>query len=72
MQILSIVSLCAALISASATMAAPANSADAGPTQANSADESAIRAIVDGFAKSWDTPGMPGFEDLFTQTPTSS
>ena len=31
----------------------------------SSKDERAIDAIVDGFATSWNTPGMPGFEKLF-------
>ena len=35
--------------------------------QANNGDERSIRTIVDNFAKSWNTPGMPGFGDLFTQ-----
>ena len=34
--------------------------------QTNNPDEAAIRTIVDNFAKSWNTPGMPGFGDLFT------
>ena len=28
-------------------------------------DEAAIRAVVNTFATSWNTPGMPGFEKLF-------
>jgi len=31
------------------------------------ADEQAIKAVVEGFAKSWNLPGMPGFGDLFTE-----
>jgi uncharacterized protein (TIGR02246 family) len=31
------------------------------------ADEQSIRAVVAGFAKSWNLPGMPGFGDLFTK-----
>ena len=30
------------------------------------ADENAIRAVFDAFQTSWNTPGMPGFEQLFT------
>lgn len=55
MRILSIVFLCTALLFASNGSAAQ-----------NGAD-SAIRAVVDGFAVSWNTPGMPGFGDLFTR-----
>jgi uncharacterized protein (TIGR02246 family) len=28
-------------------------------------DESSIKAVIDGFQASWNTPGMPGFEKLF-------
>ena len=35
--------------------------------QAGNGDEQVIRTIVGDFAKSWNTPGMPRFEDLFTQ-----
>jgi uncharacterized protein (TIGR02246 family) len=30
-------------------------------------DEAAIRGIFTSFTKSWDQPGMPGFEALFTE-----
>lgn len=30
-------------------------------------DEAAIRAVFTSFTSSWDQPGMPGFEALFTQ-----
>jgi uncharacterized protein (TIGR02246 family) len=31
------------------------------------ADDQAIKAVVAGFAKSWNLPGMPDFGDLFTE-----
>lgn len=33
---------------------------------AQNADEAAIKELFVMFTKSWDEPGMPGFEDLFT------
>lgn len=57
MRTLPIVSLCAALLLGGSVWAA----------QADPADQSAIEGVVAGFAKSWNTPGMPGFSDLFTQ-----
>jgi uncharacterized protein (TIGR02246 family) len=32
----------------------------------SAADEAAIREVFASFKKSWDSPGMPGFEALFT------
>ncbi len=61
-----IASLCVALICASHLSAAPTTTSNGTPAQTNSTDESAIRGVVDDFAKSWNAPGMPGFEDLFT------
>lgn len=54
MRLLSMIALSMAIIVA----------ADAS-TLAPNADEQAIDAIVNGFATSWNTPGMPGFEKLF-------
>jgi len=36
-----------------------------GATRPSATDQQAIEAIVNGFATSWNTPGMPGFEKLF-------
>lgn len=57
MRILFTASLCTVLLGAARVSIA----------QPQSEKESAIRGVVDGFAKSWNTPGMPGFADLFTQ-----
>ena len=31
------------------------------------AEEAAIKEVFASFARSWDTPGLPGFEELFTE-----
>jgi uncharacterized protein (TIGR02246 family) len=39
-----------------------------GPALADrKSDENAIRSVYKKFETSWNTPGMPGFEDLFTE-----